>query len=403
MSYTLKTPALTCIKQILLLGLLTSSGKLLANPGQQAQTCDANTILNRVNLLLTNKEYGEAGKMLDRFRACPAHSPLETFELGWFYGRARRFEEALKVFETVPHDVPDPLTHDYAVALSRFELAQYQRVIDILKPHELSGAADEKSVNLLAVSYSKLRLYREAYAILSEEARRNSADLTTYLNLVTVCVEGGDLAKAADVAAQARRMFPQSPDVFIVNGAIETQLGRLDQAFQDFTRGAQLAPGRADARFFVALVDYKQGKFADAVSVLQMAVKDGIVDSDLHYLMAESLLKLDPGNTNGALDELNRAIELNADSISARTLRGKLLLDGGHAKEALIDLELANRLDPDSRAALYNLARTYRAIGRAAEAQTLFQQFRTRTADTANEFTDSRLNEALTGNTEHKE
>jgi hypothetical protein len=45
---------------------------------------------------------------------------------------------------------------------------------------------------------------------------------------------------------------------------------------------------------------------------------------------------------------------------------------------------------------LYNLARVYRALGRTAEAQTLFRQVRSQTTDTLNEFGGRRLNEAMT-------
>jgi tetratricopeptide (TPR) repeat protein len=62
----------------------------------------------------------------------------------------------------------------------------------------------------------------------------------------------------------------------------------------------------------------------------------------------------------------------------------------------LKDLEFAAHRNPDSRAALYNLARVYRALGRMAEAQTLFRQVRTQATDTLNEFGGRRLNEAMT-------
>lgn len=335
--------------------------------------------------------------MLNVFRACPNRSPLETFQLGWLYGRAKRFDQALNIFETVPHDVPDALTHDYAVALSRFELRQYQGVIDTLKPDQAAGKADEKTVNLLAVAYSKLNEYREAYDLLSQQAKLDSSDVTTYLNLVTVCAEGGNLAKASEVAMEAKRRFPDSAEVAIVLGAAETMEGQLNRAFEEFSAGARLAPMRADVRFFLALVDYKQGKFSDAVDILQTAVKDGITDSDLHYLMAECLLKIDPGNADRPLQELDRALELDANSISARTLRGKLLMESGRPRDALADLQFAHSRDPESRAALYNLARAYQAVGRTSDAQSLFKELRSQSANPLNEFSDTRLNEALTG------
>jgi predicted Zn-dependent protease len=398
MLYISKIRGRTCIRRasyaVLLLGYFSS---LRAQPMRPSQECNASTVLQRVNTLLGDRQYNQAAKNLDQFQACPGLSALEIFQMGWLYGRARRFDIALKIFNTVPQDVPDRLTHDYAIALSKFELAEYQGAIDILQPRQSSGTADAKSVNLLAVSYSKLGLYRDAYLVLREQIKKDSSDLSVYLNLVTVCAEGGDFAKAADVAAQARRLFPNSPDVFIVQGAAETLLGHWDQAYDDFAAGARLAPARADARFFLALTDYKQAKFSEAISILRASAKDGIADSDLHYLMAECLRKLDPANRSVALHELDRAIDLSRNSVSARTLRGKLLLESGHLNEALTDLEFARHQDPDSRAAMYNLARVYRALGRTHEAQALFRQFREETADTLNEFGDRRLHEALTG------
>jgi tetratricopeptide (TPR) repeat protein len=368
-----------------------------AEAQSEAQDCDHALVFQQADQLIRSKQYDQASGLLRRFEACPGLAPLDKFQLGWLYGRARRFELALKVFEGVPHDVPDPLTHDYAVALSLFELSQYQRVIEVLGPYQASGTGDEKAMNLLAVSYSKLGLYNNAYNVLSKQAQRNPGDLTTYLNLITACAEGGDLAKAADIAAQTKRLFPDSADAAIVLGAAETMLGHLERAYAEFSDGARLAPSRPDARFFLALVDYKQGKFSDAIAVLQTALKDGVADSDLHYLMAECLLKENSANVEQALNELDRALDLNTKSVAARALRGKLLLESGRPKQAIADLELARQQDPQSRAALYNLARAYQIEGRTTEARALFQQLRSPGADALNEITKTRLNDALTG------
>jgi tetratricopeptide (TPR) repeat protein len=398
MRYISKIRGRMCIRLASCVVLLLSCvSSISAQYMQQSQKCDVSTVVPQISTLVERKQYSEAAKSLDDLHACPGLSSLEMFQIGWLYGRTRRFDIALKIFKTIPQDVPDRLTHDYAIALSKFELADYRGAVDILKSRQLSGAADAKSINLLAVSYSKLGLYREAYSVLQEQIQKNSSDLSTYLNLVTVCAEGGDFAKAAEVAGQARRLFPNSPDVLIVQGAAETLLGQLDKAYDDFATGARLAPARADARFFLALNDYKQAKFTEAISTLRDAAKDGIADSDLDYLTAECLRKLDPANRDAALHELDRAIELNNNSVPARTLRGKLLLDLGRPKEALTDLEIARHEDPDSRAVVYNLARVYRALGRTREAEALFGELRAQAADTLNEFGDKRLNQTLAG------
>jgi tetratricopeptide (TPR) repeat protein len=320
---------------------------------------------------------------------------MTSFQMGWLYGRARHFDSALKVFSHVPESVPDRSTHDFAVALARFELGDYRGSADLLAGLESAGLADSKSENLLAVAYSKLGLYREAYAVLSREIRKNPAELDTHLNLITVYAEGGDFKGAAEAASETIKLFPASADAFVSHGAAQALLGQIDSAYEDFSRSAKLDPSRPDVRFFSALMDYKLDKFTQAIQILRIAINEGLQDSDLHYLLAECLLKADNGNRDEALEELNRAVVLNADSVSARTLRGKLLLESGQVKQAVSDLEFASKRDPEYRSAAYNLARAYRALGRNSEAQAIFARLRDQSVSTVSEMGDRRLNEAL--------
>ncbi len=368
---------------------------LHAQRPSEERLCAANEVFGKVNGLLTQRNYEASVKMLDELRACPHLSPLETFEMGWLYGRARRFHVALKVFDHVPQSVPDRLTHDYAVALSEFELSDYHGAISVLTALQSSGMSDAKSANLLAVAYCKLGLYQQAYAVLTQELQRDTKDLSTYLNLVTVCAEGGDFNKAAEISSQAAALFPKSAEVVIVRGAANSLLGRADQAYQDFLAATRLAPGRADARFFLALTAYKEGDFKHAIAILMQATEDGLQDSDLHYLMAECLLRTDSARTEATVAELNQAVQLNPDSVAARTLRGRLLLEGGKPAEAVADLEIATRLDPGSRSAVYNLAKAYRQLGRTEQAEVLFRKLRSEKPDILQEAGDRRLNDAL--------
>jgi hypothetical protein len=50
---------------------------------------------------------------------------------------------------------------------------------------------------------------------------------------------------------------------------------------------------------------------------------------------------------------------------------------------------------PDSRSALYNLARAYSALGKAEKAKSLLAQLSTKTPDVLSELSDRRLKTAL--------
>jgi tetratricopeptide (TPR) repeat protein len=385
-----------CISWMRSLAALIGLAAVSFGAAPQNSGCDATAIFVSVSSLLQSRNYEGAARALDGLDRCPDLSAIETFQMGWLYGRARRFNTALKIFHSVSEDVPDRLTHQYAIALSQFELSDYRSAADTLAVLP-SGALDAKSANLLAVSYSKLGRYREAYAVLKMETQKDPHDLSAFLNLITVCAESGSFEQAAKIASEATRLFPRSAEVFVVEGAANILLGHLDEAYGDFSTAVHLDPARPDTRFFLALTDYKQGKFSDAVAVLKAANNQGLVDSDLHYLLAECLLKANANDTISAMSELDRAIELDGDSVSARTLRGRLLLEAGHPKEAVADLEIASHRDPESRSANYNLARAYRTLGKTDQARLLFQRLRGQTADTLTALSDQKLNNALAG------
>jgi len=381
-------------------GLLKATIMLFAgvHPCPAQSRCDPDAAFRSVQILLANKQFEQATKTLDGLRRCATLSNLQTFQMGWLYGRARRFDVALEIFAKVPEDVPDRQNHGYAVALARFEQSDFRGAISTLTALRAAGFSDPNSTNLLAVAYARSGLYREAYEVLSNAAAAAPGDLTTWMNLVTVCAEGGDFAKSAEVADKAAQLFPRESEVFVVRGAASMLLGRVDKAAEDFAIATRLAPARADARFFLALTKYQRGDFADAVQILRAAAKEGIADSDLRYLTAECLLKMDPANTTPPLEELKRAIALNSASAPARILRGKLLLEAGRAGDAVEDLEIARKTSPDSRSATYNLARAYRALGRTSDAQKLLSGLQAQSEKALLEETSQqRLGDAVMG------
>ena len=375
--------------------LLVCAGSLLCQSSEGRTSCDVTAEFASVKRLLQAKDYEDAAASLGRLKECGNLSPLQRFEIGWLYGRARQFNEALSVFRSVPDDVPDRPSHQYAVALSEFELANYKGAIKLLKTLETEGGLSPESANLLAVSYSKLAFYEQAQSILLQEIQRHREDQSAYLNLVTLYADQDRYAEAAVVASDAVQAFPESAEVRVVRGAANTLIGQLDEAYDDFSNAIRLAPDWADPRFFLALTRYKQGKFTDAIHSLESANRRGIVDSDLHYLLAECLLKLNAANTQAALRELDQAIKLNSDSVPARALRGKLLLEAGSTKEAVADLERAHQRDPGSRTAAYSLARAYQRLGRKKDSQLLFEQLRSGKIDAVSELSQRRLNEVL--------
>jgi tetratricopeptide (TPR) repeat protein len=383
---------------VLLLGTIVLSVQpLTCFSATSLPGCDSKQVFQEADALLKRRLYSQAKVELKQLASCKNLSPMDRFNLGWFYGRTHDFDAAIKIFSSLSPDVPDRQTHKYAIALTQFELADYKGTVETLRTQPGQSPLPAESANLLAVTYAKLGSYQEAYAVLREELTRDRSDRLAYLNLVTLLCDEEKFSDAADVASEAVTAFPKDSEVLVVRGAAYALLGEVAKSQADFEAAIRISPTHAAPRFFLAVSDYKQGKYAAVADELTAAIHSGVKDSDLHYLLAEAKLRLDPGNLEEPMQELDRAIELNGRSVSARSLRGKLLLQEHHVQAAVVDLEYARSIDPDSRSATYNLARAYFSIGKKKEANDLFGKLTEQPVDPVDEMSNRRLKDTLRG------
>jgi tetratricopeptide (TPR) repeat protein len=374
--------------------MLCSASELWCSPQGPGSSCDAQSVFRLADAQLKRQKYDQAERELDRLLGCKALSSIDTFNLGWLYGRAHNFAKALSKFNSVSPDVPNTKTHQYAITLAQFELADYKAAVETLTSIERHDL-DQDSVNLLAVSYSKLGLYRESYTVLTDEIHRHPDDRLAYLNLVTLLGDQGKLKDAVDIADEAVSAFPENAEVLVVRGAAQTLAGEIAGAQADFKAAIKASPHYGPPRFFLAVSQYKEGRYGDARDEILHALRAGVNDADLHYLLAEVMLRIDPGNTDNALAELNHAIVMNPREVQALSLRGKLRLQQHDLTGAIPDLELAHSIDPASASAAYNLARAYFDQGKEKEANALSKQLASSGTDAVNELNDQKIKSAL--------
>jgi tetratricopeptide (TPR) repeat protein len=389
--------------KVLLAGALCFVAPCIRSAAEEAKPCQPDKTFISVESLLEKKDYPGAKTLLHGLESCPHLSPLQRFNVGWLYGKAHDSVNALKIFKSVQADVPDRLTHGYAIALADFGLGQYELSIETLAALQSQGIFDAKCADLLGVSYSKLGQYQEAYRVMVENLRQNPSNPYAYFNLITLFVDTGEFDKATQVVDKAVAAFPQDAEPLSMRGSIELSQSKMEDAYRDFALAAQLSPGAPDPPFFMALADYRQSKFGEAVKVLRRAIASGIADSDLHYLLAECLVRVDASDQATVLSQLDQAIQLNPNSLSARVLRGERLLESGRPEDALVDLKIARTLEPnaqrDARNATYLLARAYVAVGKRDEAKALFAQlspqFSSDKADALNQLSQRKVQATL--------
>lgn len=99
-----------------------------------------------------------------------------------------------------------------------------------------------------------------------------------------------------------------------------------------------------------------------------------LAPGEYRWIYLRALVSLDQGELEAAQQGLERALELQPDSLAAWIRLGDVRLDLARAEEARSAFEKALELDSDSAAAIFGLGRVEAALGRPETAVTLFER-----------------------------
>ena len=135
-------------------------------------------------------------------------------------------------------------------------------------------------------------------------------------------------ARALELASEALRLTPASPDLLIQRATAAKALGRRDLAIEDLTKALSLDPTRADILVLRASVLRALGRLDPAAKDLEQAIS--LAADDPEILLERGILRQRMGNVTGARADWNRILELDPDSEAADLAEQNLaLLEAG--------------------------------------------------------------------------
>jgi tetratricopeptide (TPR) repeat protein len=155
-----------------------------------------------------------------------------------------------------------------------------------------------------------------------------------------------------------------NPESFFIQARLQNNLGQADEAERWARQALSLAPRHADIEVFLAGLLIRQDRMEEAAAGLRRAAATDPAVEGVQRLLGMTLERL--GDPAGAEAAFAAAVRQRPRDATARLFLGRLLLDQGRAGEAVVHLEEACRLEPESRNNRYVL---YRAQTRAGDAE----------------------------------
>jgi Flp pilus assembly protein TadD len=251
----------------------------------------------------------------------------------------------------------------------------------------------------LAITLSNAGQFGDAEALFERALAQDPANFNVLYDLGVAATRAGHPARAREVLEAALRQQPQNVDVLYALGCAAHALKQWETAVRLLSQAAKLDAGRADVQKMLAVATGDMGALDDAAAAwdryLKLAPDDDIGRRERGYTAAQRLHYEDaiedlewyaakhPDDVAGhyelgqaerttdvakALKEFDRAVQIDANYVPARTARGSLYYQQGKPEEAVKDLEAAATLRPDDAANLDRLGQVYQALDRTADA-----------------------------------
>jgi tetratricopeptide (TPR) repeat protein len=175
---------------------------------------------------------------------------------------------------------------------------------------------------------------------------------------------------------EALKEFPDSPRLWSVLGMAYFDDNKLAEAQKSFEKALSQDSKLVPAMAYLGAIAGEQGRYIEAAKIYQRAIDLNEKIALLHYLLAETLLKMTETDEARVESALKRAIDLEPNLTSAHLSLGRFYVRQSRWAEAVISLERAAKLEPERAEIFYQLGRVYTRLKRPGESQAALAKFK---------------------------
>jgi Tfp pilus assembly protein PilF len=171
------------------------------------------------------------------------------------------------------------------------------------------------------------------------------------LDEAVALLNSGSFKAALKIAKREQKAGSRNPMPWNIAGICLSQQGKFQDAISQFQRALKIAPDFIDARHNLAQTLILAGRANQVPKVLE---KHSATDPNACYFLAQAYMQ--EGDIQAAETFISRSIELSAKFAPAYNLRALVRGGQGQEKAALQDLETALQIDPNNVEALVNVS-----------------------------------------------
>jgi Tfp pilus assembly protein PilF len=175
---------------------------------------------------------------------------------------------------------------------------------------------------------------------------------------------------------EALKEFPNSASLWFALGIAQFDNNKVPEAGKAFEKALSIDSKLIPALAYLGAVFVEQTRYADAAKIYEQAIELNSKIALLHYLLGDTLLKMNEIDEKRIEAALKRAAELDSKLTSAHLTLGRLYVRQMRWTEAAVSLERAAKLEPDRAETFYQLGRVYARLKRTGESKATLDRFK---------------------------
>jgi tetratricopeptide (TPR) repeat protein len=289
--------------------------------------------------------------------------------LGSLYLRQREYRKAAEVLEKGLKIDPKMFSAAALLGISRYEMGDYAGARAPLEAALHGNPKDNNAELILAndlIKLGELDLGAEHLRKLSERQPGNQ-EIWYLLGKVHMTLSEQALSKLNEID-------PHSVWAHEISGEIMESMKNYDGALVEYKKAVEMAPEKAGTHYLLGNAYWSLNMWDAATEQFRAELANTPMHCQAQWKLGNIVLE-QHASSEEALADVEKALAICPNLMAARVDRARALMKLDRPAEALKDLDAAEKADPREASTHFLLAQTYRALGRAQEAQAEMKLF----------------------------
>ncbi|WP_158750051.1 tetratricopeptide repeat protein [Acidobacterium sp. S8] len=339
------------------------SARLLAQSGNNEVTPQVQELYAQAKAA---QQQGDDAAAIQKYRAMlklAPHLAAAYNNLGRLYVNQRDYAHAVEVLEQGLKLNPDMPTASAMLGLSYAQIGENEKAEPLLEAAVRANPADDNATMVLVHTLINLKKYDEAAPYLKSFLERNPKDQQAWYLLGKTYLQLSE-----DALGRINQIDPNSPTAHIVAGEIDESMHNYDGALVEYKKAIDVDPHQAGSHAHMGNTFWMTGKWDSAETEFKAELAIDPNNCTARWKLANSMLEAN-ASPQDALTELNKAIDGCPTLMQARVDRARALVKLGKSDDALPDLLMAVKANPDEPSIHFLLSTVYKSQGKTADAQ----------------------------------